>query len=170
MAATITIRDAVESDAESIWRIHTDSIAKICSTRYSCSDIEPWIQRQQPEKYIPFIRQDTFIVAQTATRELVGFGHMGSREGACSSSMHIKGLYVSPESAGNGIGKLLMRELEKRARNCGCALLVLASSLNAVGFYESCGFYVKEQSSSSHCTQCTSGHQTLACINMEKTL
>ena len=65
-----------------------------------------------------------------------------------SNSDAIKYLYVSPESAGNGIGKLLMRELEKRARNCGCALLVLASSLNAVGFYESCGFYVKEQSSS----------------------
>ena len=166
MAAAI--RDAIESDAESIWRIHTESIAKICSTRYSPSDIETWVQRQQPEKYVPFIRQDTFIVAQTTTQTLLGFGHMGSRDG-CSSSMEIKGLYVSPESAGKGIGKMLMRELEKRARDRGCKLLVLASSLNAVGFYESCGFCVTNQSGS-HCAQCTSGHQSLQCTNMEKTL
>ena len=156
MAAAI--RDAIESDAESIWRIHTESIAKICSTRYSPSDIETWVQRQRPEKNVPFIRQDTFIVAQT-TQTLLGFGHMGSREG-CGSSMEIKGLYVSPESAGKGIGKMMMRELEKRARDRGCKVLVSASSLNAVGFYESCGFCVTNQSGS-HCGQCTSGRQIL---------
>ena len=41
---------------------------------------------------------------------------------------------MSPESAGKEIGKMLMRELEKRARDRGCKLLILASSLNAVGF------------------------------------
>ena len=95
--------------------------------------------------------------AETATRELVGFEDTWDhvRE-PVALLCTLKVSMYRPESAGNGIGKLLMRELE-RARNCGCALLVLASSLNAVGFYESCGFYVKEQSSSSHCTQCTSG-------------
>lgn len=177
-----SIRDAKESDVHSIWRVHTESISKICNSHYSASDIETWAARQDPEKYITFIREDTFIVAQAEVGTILGFGHMAlsrsrdvQQKGSCSSNaadngitMEIKGLYVSPESSGNGIGKMLLMELERRAKLSGSKALMLASTLNAVGFYERCGFSVSEQST--HCVQCTSGHHSLQCTTMRKML
>jgi ribosomal protein S18 acetylase RimI-like enzyme len=57
----------------------------------------------------------------------------------------IQGLYVSPQSAGQGIGTHLMRILENRAREMGIEMLQLFSSLNAVSFYERLGYQAREE-------------------------
>ena len=179
LQAAVTIRDANESDKEGIWRVHTASIEKVCSSHYSSSDVEVWSKRQRPEKYTQFILRDTFVVAEsTEDGQVLGFGHMGSCDSAARthtarlSASHqkgcelaVKGLYVSPEFIQKGIGKALYRELERRAKACGCARLLVASTLNAVTFYEACGFHAIAQG-----THCASGQQMLQCVNMQKIL
>lgn len=142
---SVEIRDAQETDAGAIWRIHTGCIEKLCSTHYSKADIEQWAGRQAPEKYLQFIGQDDFIVAVCEDR-VVGFGHMGTCEDhekfVPSIQLEVKGLYVSPEAVGKGTGRALFGELEGRAVERGCRHLRVCSTLTAVPFYESCGFVV----------------------------
>ena len=170
-----TLRDARESDAESIWRVHTASIKKVCSSHYSLSDVEIWSQRQRPEKYIRFILEDIFIVSENSDGQVLGFGHMQSHKKLekfpMTESSHrifeVKGLYVLPEMIRKGVGTVLYRELERRANMLGCSSIVVSASLNAVAFYSYCGFH--EKGKVIHCMQCDSGEQhKLRCVSMEK--
>lgn len=164
---SVEIRDAQETDADAIWRIHTGSIEKLCSTHYSKTDIEQWTRRQAPEKYVNFIGQDDFIVAICEGR-VVGFGHMGACEDreklVPSVELEVKGLYVSPEVVGRGVGRALFGELERRAVERGCRQLTVCSTLNAIPFYESCGFVVVKE-----VFHCVGGH-SLRCKVLEKQL
>jgi GNAT superfamily N-acetyltransferase len=57
--------------------------------------------------------------------------------------MEVKHLYVAPAGRGRGLGRLLLTELEERARAAGAATLVLdtnRSLLAAAGLYSSAGF------------------------------
>jgi GNAT superfamily N-acetyltransferase len=57
--------------------------------------------------------------------------------------MEVKHLYVVPSARGRGLGRLLLDELERRARQAGAALLLLDTnrSLEAAGgLYRSAGF------------------------------
>ena len=161
---SVEIRDAQETDADAIWRIHTGSIEKLCSTHYSKTDIEQWTRRQAPEKYVKFIGQDDFIVAICEGR-VVGFGHMGACEDreklVPSIELEVKGLYVSPEAVGRGVGRALFGELERRAVERGCRQLTVCSTLNAIPFYESCGFVVVKE-----VFHCVGGH-SLRCKVLE---
>lgn len=164
---SVEIRDAQETDADAIWRIHTGSIEKLCSMHYSKTDIEQWTRRQAPEKYVKFIGQDDFIVAICEGR-VVGFGHMGACEDreklVPSIELEVKGLYVSPEVVGRGVGRALFGELERRAVKRGCRQLTVWSTLNAIPFYESCGFVVVKE-----VFHCVGGH-SLRCKVLEKQL
>ncbi|MCG9732083.1 GNAT family N-acetyltransferase [Shewanella sp. Isolate13] len=70
--------------------------------------------------------------------KLLGFGFIDV-ETACLES-----LFVTPQSAGQGVGKALAIELERQALPSGLNRLSLSSSLNAQGFYQSLGYVVSE--------------------------
>lgn len=57
---------------------------------------------------------------------------------------NIFGMYVAPEGRGNGLGKYLMKELIKRAKNCEgleqIKLTVVSNNISAKQLYKSLGF------------------------------
>ena len=57
---------------------------------------------------------------------MVGFGHLGACEDhekfPQGIELEVKGLYVSPETAGRGVGRALFEELRRR-RAVGCGVL-----------------------------------------------
>ena len=165
--ACVTVRDAKETDVDIIWRIHTGCIEKVCSSHYSKEEVEPWARRQRPENYVQFIRKDEFIVA-VHQGSVVGFGHLGACEDhekfPQGIELEVKGLYVSPDTAGRGVGRALFEELRRRAVKRGCSHLGVCSTLNAVPFYESCGFTVVREVL--HCM----GEHSLRCKILEKQL
>lgn len=166
--AAVTIRKATEADAEAIWRIHTSCIEKRCSSHYSTEEVRCWAARQQPENYVQFIQKDHFVVAETNDKRVVaGFGHLGESDPKKipqGCGMEVKALYVSPEAQGEGVGRLLLGELEKEAKSCGCTCLGVCSTLNAVPFYQSCGFVLVGETM--HCV----GSHSLQCQIMRKQL
>ena len=168
--ANLTFRDATESDADSIWRVHTSSIKELCSGHYSAEKISSWVERQRKERYAQLIaREDDFVVAEDADGQIVAFGHLGpcndSERFSPQANFEVFGFYVSPKVQRQGVGRRLMAELERRAIAQGCVGLGVYSTLNATPFYEACGFVMIRDS---HC-HCLGGVE-LECKELEKSM
>ena len=74
----LTIRDAVESDADSILQVHASSVRQLCSAHYSEEQISGWVERQSKERFVQLIaRNDDFVVAEDGSGQVIGFGHLG---------------------------------------------------------------------------------------------
>lgn len=129
----LIIRKARQEDKEAIWRVHGRAVRETCVSHYSQEVVQIWAGRLRPEKYGEAIDGNEFFVAEE-DGVVVGFGELGPAAG------EIQGLYVSPDVAGRGVGRKLLRTLEERARACGLESLRLTASLNAVSFYERAGF------------------------------
>ena len=56
---------------------------------------------------------------------------------------HVEMLYVDPRAQGKGVGKALLRDLERSAHAGGIHTLRLVTADNAVGFYEARGWRVE---------------------------
>ena len=166
------IRPAADSDVRSVWRVHTASIRDVCSSHYKRDEIQSWTDRQRPEKYLPSIATEFFLVAElrphaSDSEIVVGFAHLGNKTSQSDgrSEMEVKGLYVDPYWTGKGIGKKLYNRLELQAKEECCSILVVSSTLNAVGFYESCGFTVLNEG-----IHCSTNGPAMRCVHMEKIL
>lgn len=157
MEDDLKIRDAIEGDVDDIYNIHTEAIRKKCSSHYGTEDIDVWVARQNKEKYLPYIAAREIVVAEKLGK-VVGFGHLLDCKESDWKTMQIRGLFVLPDCGVKGVGSALMKELEKRARDCSAYCLIVQSSLNAVEFYRKCGFIPLEltthQMSEQLCLQC----------------
>ena len=173
MSMFFSFREAQESDATSIYSIHSSCIHELCSTHYSKDQIDTWAKRQTPEQFAKFIAQNdtVFLVAETIdSKEVIGFGHMGKCIDPRFSShvdYEVYGFYISPSFGRRGVGKALMTELESRAVRLGCkGYMGVCATLNAVPFYDTCGYVgVKD---GVHCLRSTC--MDLECKIMEKRL
>lgn len=139
-----SFRDAAESDVEGIMKVHLDSIKKICSSHYSQEKIDRWVGAQSLERYSSFVTSgDDFVLVVDSEEEVVAFGHMGKRKLKEFSELidyEVFGFYVSPRVVRRGVGRMLYKELEQRAKTKGAQGIGIHSSSNAIPFYESCGF------------------------------
>jgi putative acetyltransferase len=74
------------------------------------------------------------MVVATDGAAVVGFGQLNQGTG------EVDAVYVLPERQGEGIGRLLLAELEANARARGIRVLELSATLNAVPFYVQAGY------------------------------
>lgn len=145
---TINIRKAVETDMDDIYRVHTTAIQNTCSSHYSPDEVHAWVSRQEPHRYLPFIRRGEIVIAEARDEKVLGFGHcipdtvldQGREDQVSYRAVQIKGLFVDPEYNRKGVGGSLMKHLEKTASEQGAETLTVLSTLNAVEFYGKCGF------------------------------
>lgn len=164
-----SIRDAKETDVEGIMQVHLDCIQKICCHHYTQHQVENWLKRQSLQRYTSFIKQNSDFIVVLANNSqsgeddpvIVAFAHMGKEVNGKFSSqvdLEVYGFYVSPNVSRRGVGKLLFRELERRALEQGGCGIGVISTLNAVPYYEACGFRGKGQQY----------HGELECTRMER--
>lgn len=88
----------------------------------------------------PHPERETFVI--TDEDRIVGMARIGVDEND-SSAGHLFSLYVSPESAGKGLGRALLREVMGRLHERGfnkITLWVFKDNPTARGLYESEGF------------------------------
>ena len=146
---SVVVRSAVESDSEGILNVHVNSIKELCSKTYPSEKIQYWSNRQCEEKYKRAIsEQDPLSAVFVAEKggKIVGFGHIRLPDSSRERVGEIKALYVSPDESGQGTGKRILDVMEKCAREMtgySCRELYVCSTLNAVGFYEKCGFVLR---------------------------
>jgi len=99
------------------------------------------------------------MVIAAAGESIVGFGEVSLK------TQEVKAVYVLPSAGRQGIGKQLLKHLEKFARESGLKDLWLDSSLNAETFYAANGFVLD-----AHGEHTLRSGRTMQCIKMRKTL
>lgn len=127
-----SIRLARPSDLGAIARVHEASVRELCRGHYEPREIAEWLT-PNPGMFVRLLRHSTVFVA-TRGGVVLGFAAVtiGRRE--------LRAIYVDPCAAGGGVGVRLLARAERVARALGVRELHLAATLNAVGFYERCGW------------------------------
>ncbi len=152
----IKIRRAKPEDAVKISNSHTASIRGLCTKDYNARQIAAWSNRKADSYRNAMATGETMFVAQVGER-IAGFS--ATRDGV------IRAVYVRPRFGGRGIGKELLRAVEKAAAKAGFASVKLSSSLTAHSFYQAQGYQTLRK------TEFRFRDGTpVPCINMKKRL
>ena len=155
---TVNVRPATRADADSIWRVHGDSIRALCRDRYRPEEIAAWIAVRNPESYRVALQSRELFVAEDGGT-IVGFGQLDPAKG------EVEACYVAPDAIGSGVGSLLLARMEESVRRLGHAVVRLNATLNAESFYAARGY--RRLGAALHRV---SGTVELACVRMEKAL
>ena len=131
MLPSLHFRPANRSDVTILHDIRVAAIRQLSVTHLSPCDAEDWAGRGGVPRVEGAIAKDEVWVALLDSA-VVGWIHR--------SDNSIEGLYVSPQAARQGVGTALVRLAEGRIAQAGERLVVLESSLNAVGFYVRLGY------------------------------
>ena len=140
--APLSLRDATVRDAAAIARILNQGIEESASTL----EIEPKTAAEREAWLITRGPRHPVIVAVDAQGKVQGWGSLNPfKPRQVYDHVADFSVYVCREMRGRGAGKLMLVDLEKRARSIGYHKMVLAAMPeNAAGvrLYTSCGFGV----------------------------
>jgi GNAT superfamily N-acetyltransferase len=128
----LRIRKASPDDVEEICRLHKASIRQLCSSAYTPEQIAAWTKPLTPDRYLSAMRQFEFFVA--LDDGILGFFILNLK------GAELNAIYLHPDAVGRGVGRRLFGYAESIAQDKSVSGLKLKSTLNAVGFYEACGF------------------------------
>lgn len=128
----VSIRLAGSTDLAAIARVHAASVRALCSAAYRDEQLETWVHAG-PGLYRRLLGSATVYVA-TVSRAVVGFAAVSA------ARREVRALYVDPAFVGLGLGARLLLRVEQVARALGLREIRLAATLNAVHFYERCGW------------------------------
>lgn len=152
----VRIRPARADEADTLWVLRTRCVRETCSSHYPPEVITAWSASPPPSHYRALLDSGGGLIAEDATGQLLGYG-VFDRAGN-----EIDALFVNPDCAGRGIGLRLMGAMEAMADPARA--LMLSASLNAVPFYQRCGFDALNEEAYAH----PSGI-ALASVRMRKT-
>ena len=153
------IRKADPTDAPAIQRFQEASIRELCSEQYDQEAIDQWTEDLKPDHYVEAMEKDQFLVAEQDDGEILAMCVVDIVQS------ELNALFVAPQAAGKGLGKILVASAEGVVLNAGHDRISLKATLNAVPFYEKLGFRKRGETMHSF----SEGTQ-LSCIAMSKTL
>jgi len=125
------MRPADPSDVMSLHEIRQAAIRQLSLTHLSLCQAADWAERGGIPRVEQAIARDEVWVA-TRGALVVAWLHRAGNS--------IEGLYVSPPAARQGVGAALVRLAEGHIAQGGHPLVILQSSLNALGFYMRLGY------------------------------
>lgn len=134
MRDVIAVRSAAAEHAESISRVICDAIRQVNAMDYPPAEIDRLIANFSTSKVLQFLGQRQTLVA-IADGVVVGTGALQGDE--------IKSVFVAPHLHRKGVGRVLVKELEKIAVGRGKTSLTVSSSLTATSFYSALGYIEK---------------------------
>ncbi|OKO80233.1 acetyltransferase [Bradyrhizobium sp. NAS80.1] len=126
-----TIRPALDDDAADISAVILRALRETNVKDYTGEIIERVARSFSPDAVLQLIGQRTVFVATVGSR-LVG---TASLDGSV-----VRTVFVAPDVQAHGIGKLLMAEIERTARERNIPSLTVPSSVTAEAFYARLGF------------------------------
>jgi GNAT superfamily N-acetyltransferase len=125
------IRPARDDDAADVSALILRALRETNASDYTDEIIERVSQSFSPAAVLQFIGKRTVFVA-TIDGRVVG---TASLDGTV-----VRTVFVSPDAQGRGIGRQLMAEIERAARERTIAALTVPSSVTAEAFYARLGF------------------------------
>ena len=149
-------RAGILADIPALWALRTRCVRETCCSHYPPEVIARWSASPAPLQLPVLIEAGGCVVAEDADGTLLGYGVIDL------AGNEIDALFVDPDCGGRGIGLTLMQAMEALADPV--RPLVLSASLNAVPFYERCGFEALREENYPH----PSG-VALASVRMQRT-
>lgn len=132
------IRKVTTADVSRVWQIRTQAILHSCCSHYSHETVSSWSSAPMPDGFADVLVHHEALVFEVQN-QLLAFGFVDIQQ------RRLEALFVTPDCAGKGYGKLIASELLLVAKRAGVKQLTLSSSLNAVKFYQGLGFVAKEE-------------------------
>lgn len=144
----MTIRAATAEDVHAIWAIRTRAILTSCLSHYPKAIVTAWAQAPMPDDFEDVLTDLHAIIAEELDihkkTTILGFGFIDIEQSRFES------LFVDPNAASKGIGKMIAETLISNAKKADLTELHLSSSLNAVDFYQKMGFTALEETHWQH--------------------
>lgn len=128
------IRRARKLDSAGVIIAHRKSIKELCSKDYSTDQISAWADRDFKESVWHELMETNHIWVIDDGKEIQGFCDLSLK------NKEIRGLYLTPEVKGKGLGKIMLNKALNLARSRGVKDLKLSSTITAADFYRSQGF------------------------------
>jgi putative acetyltransferase len=159
----ITIRQAVEADAQYIYEIHSNAVHTTAAGDYELAIREEWspLLASRVPQLAAKIRgnNESIMLVAEIEGKVVGFGEIAP------SKSELRAVYVSPAAGRKGVGKALLKRIEAIARKLHVSRLWLDSSLTAEKFYAANGY--SSDGEGEHTLQTG---RIMRCVKMSKTL
>ncbi len=130
------LRRGTPNDGDALLRVHQRAILTLGRRIYSDAQLESWASGNTAERYGAAMieEEEIFEVAVNRKAGVVAF---------CSRKDHeVRGLYVDPDWARLGIGRLLLQRAEAAIKAMGHHRVSIGASLVGLPFYESQGYRV----------------------------
>lgn len=128
---SIQVHSARSADADAISAVILAALRETNARDYSPDIIERVEKSFSPAAVSELMATRTMFVAMQA-EQLVGTASLDGRV--------VRSVFVRPDLQGQGVGRRLMAEIERTARDRGVAVLAVPSSVTAEPFYARLGF------------------------------
>lgn len=125
------LREFLVEDAEELSELIRRNLRQVLSQEYDPEAIEALLPLYTPERIREWPSGQYTIVCQDAE------GVIGT---ASLDGNRVRNVFVAVDRHGEGIGRLLMEELEAHAREAQLTRLYLHAGLTAEGFYHQLGY------------------------------
>lgn len=138
----VTVREAVPADAPDIARVHDTALRRQGAAHYPDEQLDAMAPPDRDSAAVDgsiLTDSERYVAVAEVDDALVGVGGIQLETGS------LLGVFVHPDHTGAGVGTALYERLESRAREAGLETLTIRSALNAVAFYEACGFERSEE-------------------------
>ncbi len=127
------IREAVQTDAQSIWRLNCDGMGYSYPLDSTRKNLENLLQSAADKIFVAVM-----------DGQVVGYVHANDYQVLYAPHMkNIMGIAVNRDYQHRGIGSALLRQVEQWARQTGAAGVRLVSGATRTGahaFYHQCGY------------------------------
>jgi len=155
----IITRKANSTDIDGFKKVVNESVLELCKNHYTTDELQSLLaQYPNRQLYEMWLHERVLVVAEDDGK-IIGFAQYFPPDGS------LEAVHVLPAYVNMGVGKMVVELIEDIAKTQGAKKITLGSSLNAVGFYEKCGYSKKETGS----FKCNNGVE-LGVINFEKQL
>lgn len=151
------IRAAKVHDAEALWELRNQAILAGCRGYYPAAVLSRWTDGAMPQGFAQMVAGEFYLLQ--LQQEIVACGMLDV------TNHKVEALFVKPDTMGKGYGRQMLNHLEQQAFALNMRKLVLESSLNAVTFYQRCGWRPL-----GHARYHSPKGITLDCMRMEKRL
>jgi len=130
----VIIRPASPKDNKQIGQLIYDTVRTINRKDYTQEQVEAWA----PDVELFSVYEESYAFVADFHGKIIGFGNL-------TSNGYLHRLYVHKDFQGQGVGSLLLRAIEEKARELGLSKMTTEASLTAKPFFLSQGWDLMEE-------------------------
>jgi putative acetyltransferase len=140
IADLAVIRRAGIDDYSDVRYVHVAAFKAGTAPQLSDAEVKAFMEHVNSPDYADVLQRMDLLVA-LVNGQLVGTAAWSAGDDS-GSNARISAVFVDPMFVGCGIGRRLVREIEKRAADAGFARFTIRATVNAVPFFQGLGYEV----------------------------